>query len=218
MEKFSRSVCIVILGCLLVIGILYAKAPTASVKSKPKVLVEAMVMQVSGDALGKLQIGRNRVPSSKVTVPLATLLYVLADPNAVKVIAKQELLVWAGQTGMVSTGEKVKFLVKKEGRLEEKTTDTPIGTTLQATPVIDEDGDIMLNFKFEHCFIIDPPKEIDPQTSLPIGPPMTSSGLVNTRLKLKSGEPMIAGGMETPGAQVFIIVRAEILERPAGPE
>jgi len=133
-------------------------------------------------------------------------------------LAKQKLLVWAGQTGMVSTGEKVKFLVKKEGRLEEKTTDTPIGTTLQATPVIDEDGDIMLNFKFEHCFIIDPPKEIDPQTSLPIGPPMTSSGLVNTRLKLKSGEPMIAGGMETPGAQVFIIVRAEILERPAGPE
>ena len=56
------------------------------------------------------------------------------------------------------------------------------------------------------------------QTSLPIGEPLIGVSSVNSRLKLKSGEPTIAGGMETPGAQVFIIVRAEILERPAGPE
>jgi len=73
----------------------------------------------------------------------------------------------------------------------------------------------MLSFRFEHCFIIDPPKEIDPQTSLPIGPPMTSSSLVNTRLKLKSGEPMIAGGIKIPRAQVFVLVRADLLEQPA---
>jgi len=97
MNKFSRPVCIVILACLPVIGILYTKSPADSKRAKQKVVVEAMIVQVSGDTLDKLQIGRYLVGPSvvgpsvvappEVTVPLATLLYVLADPNAVNVIA-----------------------------------------------------------------------------------------------------------------------------------
>lgn len=218
MNKFSRSVHIAILACLLVMGILYAKTPTSAVASKPKVLIEGIMIEVSSDALDKLQIARNVEPSSKVTVPLATLLYVLADPNAVKTVFSPKLLAYTGQTAKIATGEKLKYLVRKDdGSLEQKTTDRAIETTLEATPVIDKDGDILLNFKFEH-FSVAPAKEIDPQTSLPIGEPMFGSRTVNTRLKLKPGEPMIAGGIEKPGGQEFILVRATILEQPAGTE
>ena len=213
MKKFSRLIYIAILACLPVISLLYAKSSTDSVESKPKILVEAMIVQVSREALDKLQVGGNVEPLSEVTVPLAMLLYLFADPNAIKVTAKPKLLIYASQTGKLYTGQELKYLIKKEnGSFEQKTTDEPIGTTLEATPFIDKDGDILLNFKFEHFSIIEPPKEIDPQTSLPIGGPIIDCSSVNSRLKLKSGEPMIAGGSVKSGAQQFILVRAEILK------
>lgn len=226
MNKFSRPVCIVILACLPVIGILYAKSPADSKRAKQKVLVEAMIVQVSGDTLDKLQIGRylvgptvvgpSEVAPPEVTVPLATLLYVLADPNAVNVIAKQKLLVYAGQTGKLTTGQKLKYLVKKDdGSFEQKTTDKPIGTTFEATPFIDKDGDILLAFKFQQ-FSVAPPKEVDPQTSLPIGEPIIGvMGVDSDLTKFKLGEPMIVGGMITPWNEQFVLVRADVLEQPA---
>lgn len=215
MNKFSRQVCIAVLAPLLLIGILYAKALTDSVEPKPRILIETMIVQVSRDTLDKLQVGRNMEPASKVTVPLASLLYVLADPNAAKVIAKPKLMVWAGQTGKVTVGQKLKYLVKRNnGSFEQKTTDMPVGTTLEATPTIGKDGDILLNFKFEH-FSVAPSKEIDPQTFLPIGEPLIGIQSVNSRLKLKPDDPVIAGGgIDKSGAQ-FILVRVEILEQPA---
>lgn len=211
MDKFSRPVCIVILACLPVIVILYAKAAAGSAEAKPKVLVEALEVQISADALVVFH-ANFREPREQVTMSLPSLLWVLADPNAVKKIASSKILVWAGETGKVQTGEKLKFLVKEETRAEQETTETHIGTTLEATPFIDKEGDILLNFKFEHFSIIEPPKEIDPQTSLPIGAPIIDCSSVNSRLKLKSGEPMIAGSSVKSGAQQFILVRAEILK------
>ncbi len=212
MNKFSKQVCIVVLSCLLAIGILYAKSPVDSKRPKQKVLVEVMIVQISSDTLDKLQIGRSVEPSSKVTVPLAMLLYVLADPNAVKTIAHPKLVVLAGHTGTITNRQKVEYLVKRDdGSFEQKTSEMSIGTTLQAAPVIDKDGDILLDFKFEQ-FSAPPPKEVDPQTALPIGRPMIGFTSTNSRLELKPGVPMIAGGIEIPAAQRFVLVRADILE------
>jgi type II secretory pathway component HofQ len=216
MNKFSKPACITILVCLLAICI---SSKTSSVNSKiseKKVLIEAIIVEISGDALNKLQISRNVAPSSKITVPFATLLYVLADPNAVKTIASAKIVVYAGQMGQITDGQKLKYLVKKDdGSFEEMTTDMSVGTTLEATPII-KDGDILLNFKFEH-YTVAPPQETDPQTSLPIGPPtIKGRSSVNTRLKLAPGEPMIAGGIEKPTGRGFILVRAEILKQPFG--
>lgn len=214
MSRFSKSIYIVILASLLAIGILYAKSPGDSKRSTQKVLVEAMIVQISANTLDKLQIGRNLEPSSKVTVPLASLLYVLADPNAVSVIAKPQIQVFAGRTGKVTAGQKLKYLIKKDdGSFEQKTTNMPVGTTLQAMPIVTKDGDILLDFRFEH-FSVAPPKATDPETSLPIGVPVISCHSLNSRLKLKPGEPMIAGGIEKPAAQEFVVVRADILEQP----
>ncbi|MCJ7778482.1 MAG: hypothetical protein MUP16_09230, partial [Sedimentisphaerales bacterium] len=163
----------------------------------------------------KLKIDRNAPPSSNITVPLASLLYVLAEPNAVKTISSPKIVVYAGQTGQITDGQKLKYLVKKDdGSFEVKTTDMPVGTTLETTPVIDKDGGILLNFKFEH-YTVAPPEETDPQTSLPIGTPTISCSSLNTRLKLKPGEPMIAGEIEKSAAQGFVLVRVEILGQPA---
>jgi len=129
MNKFSKPVCIVILGCLLVITILYAKAPAGSAESKPKVLIEAITVQVNSDVWQILRMNAF-APGAKVTIPVAKLLWLLTDSNSAKVLESAKIKVWPGQTGKLSAGEKVKFLVKKESRLEEKTTDTPIGTTL----------------------------------------------------------------------------------------
>lgn len=212
MNKFSRPVCIVVLACLPVIGILYAKSPVDSQRPKQKVLVEAMIVQISGDTLDKLQIGRSVEPSSKVTVPLATLLYILADPNAVKTIAHTKLVVLAGHTATSTNQQKVKYLVERnDGSFEQKTSEMSIGTELQAAPVIDKDGDILLDFKFKLSSAASP-KEIDPQTALPIGRPMIGITSTNSRLKLKPGVPMIAGGIEKSAALRFVLVRAEILK------
>ena len=191
-----------------------AEAPTGAAGPKPRVLVEAIIVQLSTDALAGLQLETNVEPSSEITVPLPVLLYVLADPNAVKTIASAKVLVRAGETGKVNVGQKVKYLVKtNDDSFEQRTTDTPIGTILETTPVIDKDGDIILDLKFEHFAVI-PPKEIDPQTSLPIGEPMTDATTVNTRIKLRSGEPAIVGGMgmTTSALQQFVLVRADIIE------
>ncbi len=206
MKKLSKTVCIVILVCLPAIAILYAKAT-----AEPVVLVEALIVQVGSEASQTLGMDVFE-PGAEVTIPVAELLWLLADANSAKLIASAKLKVPAGETAKVGTGEKVKFLIKKDdGSLEQKTTDTPIGTTLEATPVIDKDGDILLDFKFEH-FSAAPAKEIDPQTSLPIGPPIISIQSERSRLKLKSGESMIAGGWTNVAAQRFVLVRATILE------
>ncbi len=213
MNKFSKQVCIVILVCLLVTGILYAKSSVDSTGSEQKVLIEAMIVQISSETIDKFQIGRNIEPSSKVTVPLATLLYVFADPNAVNVIAKSKLRVCAGQMGKVTAGQKLKYLVKRDdGSFEQKTTEKVIGTTFEATPVIDKNGDILAGFKFERITAA-PQWQIDPKTSLPIGEPVLGSmGVDNELTKLKSGEPMIVGGSTAPNRQVFFLIRAEILQ------
>jgi Flp pilus assembly secretin CpaC len=215
MTKFSKRV-IVSLAGLLAVSILCAKSACGPEISERQVLVEAMMLEVSSDALDRLQIGQDVIPSSKVTVPLATLLYVLANPNAVKTIVSPKIVVYTGQTGQVTDAQKLKYLAKTdEGSFEERTTVMPVGTTLEARPRIDKEGDILLDFKFEH-FAAASPKEIDPQTSLRIGPPIISCSSVNTRLKLKPGQPMIAGGIEKPTGRGFILVRAEILAQPAG--
>ena len=212
MTKISRD--ILILACVLVMAICYAKLPAGLAERKPQVLVEVELMraEVSNDVSQILRLNAS-APGTEVTIPVAKLLWVLRDPNSVKVLAAPQITVWPGETAKLSTSERIKFLIRKDdGSFEQKTTETAIGTTLEATPIIDKDGDILLNLKFEHFSLL-PAQEIDPQTSLPIGPPMIGSSLVNNRLKLESGEPMIAGGIEKPGAQIVILVRAKILER-----
>ena len=131
MNKFSRPVCIAILASLPVIVILYAKAAAGSAEAKPKVLVEALEVQVSADALVVLN-ANFREPRVQVTVSLPSLLWVLADPNVVKKTASSKILVLAGETGKVQIGEKLKFLVKKESRLEQKTTETPTRNNIRS--------------------------------------------------------------------------------------
>ncbi len=184
-----------------------AESPTNSAETKREVLVEAIIVQVSADALARLRIEPNMEPSSEVTVSLPMLLYVLADPNAAKTITSAKVKVWAGETGKVKIGQNIKNLIKtNEGSFEQRITDTPFGTTFEATPAIDKDGDIWLSFKFEHLEAV-PPKEVDPQTSLPVGEPTPGDiTTLNTRVKVKSGEPMIVGS----SPQQFVLVRADI--------
>lgn len=212
MKKLLRPTCGVVLASLLLIGILYAKASTTSAESTPEVLVEAMIVQVSTDALAKLQVEVSQPLSEfEVRVPLPVLLYVLAKPNAVKTISSAKIKVPTGQTGMVNTGHKVEYLIETdEGLFEQKTTDMPIGTTLEASPTIVLDGNILLKFRFEH-FTIESAEKTDTETSLPIGRPIINSITLDNRVKLKSGETMIVGSMEKTNSIVFILVRAEIL-------
>jgi len=180
-----------------------AESPTGP----SKMLVEAIIVQVSADTLERLRIEPNTEPLSEVTVSLPMLLYVLADPNAAKTITSAKVKVWAGETGKVKIGQNAKYLIKTdEGSFEQKTTNTFFGTTFEVTPAIDKDGDIWLSFKFEHLEAV-PPKEVDPQTFLPIGEPISGDiTTLNTRVKVKSGEPMIVASSPAQ----FVLVRADI--------
>lgn len=219
MMRISRNI-VVLAGVLMVAIFLsirtkvvfseQAESPTISADTKQEVLVEAVMVQVSADTLESLQIKPNMKPSSKVTVSLPVLLYVLADPNAAKTITSARVKVWAGETGKVKIGQNIKYLIKTdEGSFEQRTTDTFFGTTFEATPAIDKDGDILLNFKFEYLEAV-PPKEVDPQTSLPLGEPAKSATTtLNTRVKVKSSEPIIV----CSSPQQFVLVRADIDDR-----
>jgi hypothetical protein len=219
MMRISRNI-VVLAGVLMVVVFLairtkvvfseQAESPTISADTKQEVLAEAVMVQVSAETLERLRIKPNMKPSSKVTISFPVLLYVLADPNSAKTITSAKVKVWAGETGKVKIGQNIKYLIKTdEGSFEQKTTDTFFGTTFEATPAIDKDGDILLNFKFEYLEAV-PPKEVDPQTSLPIGEPtQIATTTLNTRVKVKSGEPTIVSS----SPQQFVLVRANIDDR-----
>lgn len=210
MNSFLKPTHIVILSSVL-IGFSYAKSPADSTESKLKVLVEAKTVQVSTDVFTKLKLSGKVDCRSEVTVPLPILLYVLADPNATKTLSSAKTKATVGQTSKVNAVQKVEYLVKTNGgTLEKKTTDMCVGPTLEATPIIDKDGDIILNFNFVH-YTLASPQKIDHQTSLPIGKPVTVGRTVNGQVKLNSGEVAIVGAIRKAHSEVFILVRAEIL-------
>ena len=107
MAKISRSIAIlagVVFCAVFLAGISGAKriktasygqaeASTGSTVAKREVLVEAIIVEVSADALGRLRIGPNMEPLSEVTVSLPVLLYVLAAPNAAKTITSAKIKV-----------------------------------------------------------------------------------------------------------------------------
>jgi len=217
MTRISRNIAVLVSALVVAVflgGISAGQAefPAGSAGLKREVLVEAIVVQVGADALARLRIGPNMEPLSEIKVSLPMLLYVLADPNAAKTITSAKMKVWAGETGEVKNGQNIKYLIKTdEGSFEQRVTDTFFGTIFEATPVIDEEGDILLSFKFEHLEAV-PPEEVDPQTSLPIGEPIqVAATTLISRVKIKSGEPMIAGRMEMTASepQQFVLVRAE---------
>ena len=85
---------------------------------------------------------------------------ILADPNAIKTIASAKIKTSVGETGRIDTGERIKYLIEKDdGSFEQKVANNPNGTTLVATPAIDRQGKIRLDFKFEHTTVT-LPKEI----------------------------------------------------------
>jgi len=203
--------CISILTLVSMISILYAEAPNSR-GSKTRILIEAMTVQVNNNVLSALQLDNNVEPLSNVTVPLPSLLYILADPNSVKIVASTKIETFVGETGEIDTGERIKYLIKKDnGSFEEKTTDKPIGTTLVATPTIDRQGKIQVDFKFEHTTVI-LPKEIDHETSPPIRKPVEDNKTLNSIVKLTSGEPIIVGTSVTSDSKSFTLVRAEVLK------
>ena len=177
-----------------------------------KILVEARTVQISDALWTKLDAGKGGPVVKDVTLPLASLLYALGEPNAVRTIAAARAQARVGQTEVVSTGQKMKFLVPTpSGGLEPQTTDTPIGTTLTVQPLALHEGKIQLHVKFRHSEAVRPQK-MDPASALPIGPPMFSTqDLVNGALHLTPGEPIVAGGLSSSGLHTYTLIRAEVL-------
>jgi hypothetical protein len=196
---------------MIVIAVCNAKTPIGFSKPKQKVLVEAIIVQVSTHALEKLGIDRNIDHTSDVVVPLPVLLYVLADPNAANILARQKLLVSSGEIGKVQTKQKPKILTRgDEKRTADSTANVPIGTTMEAKPIIDSDGNIFLDLKFVHCVIAET-NNIEPQQPFGINRPPITREVINTRLKLKPGRLVIAGRSVTTKGQRFVLVSAEVV-------
>jgi len=170
------------------------------------------MMQISDALWAKLDVGNGQALSKNVTVPLASLLYALGEPNAVRIVASAKVEARVGQTEEVHTGEKMKFFMPTpSGGLEPQTTDTPIGTTLTVRPLELREHEILLHVEFRHSRA-QRPQKVDPGTSLPIGSPLISSQmLVNATVHVTPGEPMIVGGMSSTGIHMHTLIRAEVL-------
>ncbi len=209
MNRFSKPVYIAILAYILPIVVLGANAQPIPAKAGPEVLIETMEVQVNADALQKLRIS-SPAPKAEVTASVAKLLWLLTDPNNSKLLDSAKIKVQSGKTGIGGTGKKLKYLARTNAdSFTEKLTDEAVGTTVEASPSIGRRGDITIDFNYKN-FTAEPPKEIDPKTSLPIGQPVTNVLTVKRQLKLKSGETVIAKSIKQGPVQTFVLVRAEL--------
>ncbi len=212
MRKVRRIACGLVLMGLLPLGYSAGGASSRVSEQQPKVLVEARMLQISDALWAKLGVGSAPMPPEKVTIPYASLLYVLGEPNAVRIIASAQASARVGQTETVTTGEKMKYLLPTpDGALEPRATEVPIGTTLTIRPLDLREGKVLLGVKFV-SLRAQRPQKIDPGSSLPIGPPVISTQTVNNGgLFLTPGEPMIVGGLVTSGLHAYTLIRVEVL-------
>jgi hypothetical protein len=197
---------------LLAMGISAGRSAAGAGDRQPKILVEARIVQISDGLWAKLGVGDVPTPSKNVTMPLASLLYALGEPNAVRTVVSAQAEARVGQTGEVHTGERLEFLVPTpSGQLQTMTTDTPVGTALTVRPLELREHDILLHVQFTHSQA-QRPQKVDPASSLPVGPPLINAQqLLNGALHLTPGEPMIAGGLSAFGIHTYTLIRAEVL-------
>jgi hypothetical protein len=179
---------------------------------QPKILIEARMVQVNAALWTKLGVSSDQMRSRNVTIPTASLLFVLGDPNVVRITASARAEACVGETEVVQTGERMKFLIQTPtGALEPRTTDTPVGTTLTVQPLTLHKEEVLLRVEFTHSRVVRP-QMIHPGSSLPVGAPVLSSQkLINAEVNVRLGEPMIAASVARPGAHTFILIRAEVL-------
>ncbi len=170
------------------------------------------MLQISDALWAKLGVGNGPVPPRNVTVPYASLLYALGEPNAVRIIASAQASARVGQTETVTIGEKMKYLLPTpDGGLEPRITETPVGTTLTIRPLDLREGKVVVDVKFVSSRA-QRPQKVDPASSLPIGPPVLSTQTAtNGGLSLIPGEPMIVGGLAASGLHTYTLIRAQVL-------
>ncbi len=212
MRTVERVACSLIVVSLLPMGIRAAATSGRAGRGEPKILVEARIVQISDALSAKLGVGGRPAPAQNVAIPLASLLYALGEPNAVRTIATARGEARVGQTETITTGAKMQFLLPTPGgALEPRTTETPIGTTLTIRPLALRESKIMLGYEFASSRLLRPLK-VDPGSSLPIGPPLLSTQRsANGGLALTPGEPLMVGGLDASGTHTCIVIRAEVL-------
>ena len=212
METVRRIASGMVLVGLLSMGISAGRSAAGDGDRQSRVLVEARIVQISDGLWAKLGVGNGPAPATNVTMPLASLLYALGEPNAVRVIASARAEARVGQTGEAHTGEKLKFLVPAPaGQVQTMTTDTPVGTALTIRPLELREHEILLHVRFTHSQA-QRSQKVDPASSLPVGPPLINSQqLLNGALHLTPGEPLIAGGLSGSGIHTYALIRAEVL-------
>ncbi len=210
MKKFLILACIGILAFVSIVHSLYANTANPPA-SKAIVSIEAMTIKVSGKTISQFRLGDNFDPSANVMISLPALLYIMADPNAVQKVAYTKIQTPADETGKSKTPDQLKYLVRKsDGTLEQQVTDKPIGAILEATPAIDNQGRILLDYKYQYTSAI-LSKQIDSVTSLSIGKPSENSQTLNGKVILIPGVPTVVGGLNTETERTYTLIRAEIL-------
>jgi hypothetical protein len=211
----KKSLILALLGIFVFVVIvqsLHANTANPS-SSKAIVLIEAMTIKVSSKTIAQLKLNDNLDSSPNVTLSLPALLYLIADPNAAQKVAYTKIQTPADETGKSKTPDQLKYLVRKsDGTLEQQLTDKPIGAILEATPAIDNQGRILLKYKYQYTSAIFS-KQIDSVTSLPIGKPSEGSQTSNGTVILQPGVPAIVSGSNIGTERTYTLIRAEILNK-----
>jgi hypothetical protein len=210
MGTLGRVAC----SCVLVtaMGLALGESSKRAEDRRPQILVEARIVQISGTLWSKLGVPNDPALSTEVTIPLAPLLYALGEPNAVRTVAAAKAQARFGQTEVVSTGEPMKYLLRTPGgALEPGTTETPVGTSLTVLPLALSEGRILLRMEFTHSSA-ERPREVDPNSSLPIGLPIISRYKHATTAQLLAGQPMIVGGVQGDSiSRTYALICASVI-------
>jgi hypothetical protein len=165
-----------------------------------RVLVEALLVEVKLDAMEKAGVGL----LSKERPTAAKILDIIKDKNAGRIQTTEKLaMVNPGRGRMEASGRTNVPLNQDPNSAVKSWQQYDIGSNINANLEINPDGRIWLSFKMD-LRIIGNDSRADNQ------PPDVLSYTWDSTVTLRSGTPIIAGGLEGKDKMTYLILRADI--------
>lgn len=172
--------------------------------------VEVSIIQVNKKLVEKFNLQKPEA-DQKIKVSVADLIYALADQTSANLMANTQLITYNAQTRKIDIRREVEYMEQQPGgSMVKKNTGKAVGAVMEATPVIDEDGKIIVDLDFQFTTAL-PAEKVDPNTSIRIGRPYLTPNSIKTRVKVNPGSSSIIGQMNKKEGNEYVLLKAEIL-------
>jgi type II secretory pathway component GspD/PulD (secretin) len=165
-----------------------------------RVLIEALLVEVKLEAMENAGVGL----LSEKPASAAKILEIIRDKNTGRIQTCQKLALVSPGSGVMKTSGQISVPFSQDPNA--KAADWvkyDIGSSINANLEIDPDGRIFISFKMDV-------RTLGNDLKAENQPPDVLSCTWDSTVSLKSGTPIIAGGLEGKGKMTYLILRADI--------